>query len=289
MTRARANLILLACAAIWGLAFVCQKRAMVHLGPFLFITLRSLLACLALAPLARREWRRAGGPEHPARFLRRSLFAGLAFFGGATLQQAGLVTATVTNAGFLTALYVVITPLLAWLLLGQRPAAWVWLAVALSFGGTWLLGGGELAALSRGDLLVAASAALWALHVVLVGLAAGSGLAAAFTALQFVVVGLLAGTATLLWENPDLAAIRRAAPDVLYVGLLSSALTFTLLAVALRATRPAEASVLLSTESLFAALAAWVLLGERLPMIGWAGAALIFTATLVVHLPARRR
>lgn len=288
MTRARANLLLLACAAVWGLAFVCQKRAMVHLGPFLFIVLRSLLACAALAPLAWLEWRRAGGPEHPARFLRRSLFAGLAFFGGAALQQAGLVTATVTNAGFLTALYVVITPLLAWLVLGQRPALWVWLAVALSFGGTWLLGGGGLAALSPGDLLVAASAALWALHVVLVGQAAGSGHAAAFTALQFVVVALLAGAATLIWESLDLAAIQRAAPDVLYVGLLSSALTFTLLSVALRATRPAEASVLLSTESLFAALAAFVLLGERLPTLGWAGAALIFTATLVVHLPARR-
>jgi drug/metabolite transporter (DMT)-like permease len=289
MNRPRANLILLACAAIWGLAFVFQKRAMTHLGPFLFIALRSLLACMALAPLAWREWQQDGGPGQPADFLRQSLFAGLAFFGGAALQQTGLVTATVTNAGFLTALYVVITPLLAWLLLGQRPAAWLWLAVALSFTGTWLLGGGKLSALSRGDLIIAASATLWALHVVLVGQAASSGRAAAFTALQFVVVALLAGIASLLWESHDLAALQLAAPDVLYVGLLSSALTFTLLAVALRATRPSEASILLSTESLFAALAAFILLGERLTALGWLGAAAIFAATLVVQLPARRR
>ncbi len=288
MSRLQANLMLLACAAVWGLAFVFQKRAMSHIGPFAFIGLRTALACAALAYPAWREWRAAGGLAKPARFVRLSLLAGLAFFGGAALQQSGLVTASATNAGFLTALYVVVTPFLAWLLLRQKPGAPVWAAVVLAFAGTWLLGGGSLAAFSRGDALVAVSALLWALHVVLVGMAAANGMAATFTAAQFVLVALLAGAVSLSCEATDWAAVWRAASDIAYVGVLSSALTFTLLTVALRATRPAEAAVMVSTESLFAALGAYVLLGERLPEVGWFGAAAIFAATLVVHLPARR-
>ncbi len=262
---------------------------MSHVGPFTFVCLRSVLACVALAYPAWREWRAAGGFNDWRRFLRVSVLAGLAFFGGAAFQQSGLVTASATNAGFLTALYVVVTPFLAWLLLRQKPGALVWAAVALAFAGTWFLGGGSLAAFTRGDALVAVSALLWALHVVLVGVAASGGRAAAFTAAQFVVVALLSGAAWLACEKADMAALWRAAPDIAYVGFLSSALTFTLLAVALRATRPAEAAVLLSTESLFAALSAFVLLGDRLPPGGWLGAAGIFAATLLVHLPRRRR
>ncbi len=280
--------MLLACAAVWGLAFVFQKRAMTHIGPFLFIALRALLACAALSPLAWRECRARDRME-PRKLARVSLLAGLAFFGGAAFQQAGLVTATATNAGFLTALYVVVTPFLAWMMMRQKPGPQVWGAVVLSFTGAWLLGGGSLAAFTEGDGLIAVSAVLWALHVVLVGMAASGGMAATFTAGQFVVVAALAGGAALIWEPLDAAAIWRAAPDILYVGILSSALTFTLLAVALRATRPAEAAVILSTESLFAAFGAYLLLGERLTALGWVGAAAIFAATLLVHVPLRRK
>jgi drug/metabolite transporter (DMT)-like permease len=281
--RFKANATLLACAAVWGVAFVFQKRAMEHIGPFLFIALRAVLACIALAWLARREWRLAGGRVDARKLARISLLAGGAFFGGAAFQQAGLVTATATNAGFLTALYVVVTPFLAWMILRQRPGKLVWAAAALSFAGAWLLGGASLDSFSTGDLLIAISAILWALHVVLVGLAAGGGMAATFTAGQFVVVALLSGAVAGACEPINVSAIWRAAPDLLYVGILSSALTFTLLAVALRATRPSEAAVILSTESLFAAAGAYIMLGERLSALGWTGAAAIFAATLLVH------
>lgn len=288
MTRLHANLTLLACAAVWGIAFICQKRAMAHIGPFLFIALRAWLACLALAPLAWLEYQKEGSQVKARRFIWLSLFAGLAFFGGAAFQQAGLVTATVTNAGFLTALYVVITPFLTWLIMRHRPRPQVWAAALLSFGGTWLLGGGHITTLSTGDALVAVSALLWALHVVLVGLAAGGGMAAAFTGAQFIIVGTLAGLAAVWTEEIHFSSILRAAPDILYVGVLSSALTFTLLTLALRATRPTEAAVLLSTESLFAAFGAYLLLGEHLTLHGWLGAAAIFSATLLIHLPMRK-
>lgn len=288
MSQARANLILLFCAVIWGFAFICQKRAMVHIGPFLFIALRGLLAALALAPLAWREWSQVEKHRRPVSLLRWSFLAGLAFFGAAALQQGGLVTATVTNAGFLTALYVVITPFLAWFFMRQKPGWQVWLAALMSFFGTWLLGGGSLSALSRGDVYVALSAFLWALHVVLVGFAARHGRVATFTALQFVFVALFAFGVTGFYEQVSWQAIWAAKADILFVGVLSSALTFTLLAVAMRSTQPAKVAVLLSTESLFSALSAYLILGERLPPVAWLGAVAIFAATLVVHVPSRK-
>jgi drug/metabolite transporter (DMT)-like permease len=140
--------------------------------------------------------------------------------------------------------------------------------------------------LSQGDLLVALSAILWALHVVIVGLAARFDLSVTFTAAQFVVVAVLASFAALS-EPIEAQAILRAGPDILYVGVLSSAVTFKLLSVAMRATKPAEASVILSTESLFAALAAFLFMSESLSLMGWAGAAAIFLATLIVQLPEK--
>ena len=126
---------------------------------------------------------------------------GAAFFVGGWLQQAGLITATVTNTGFLTALYVVITPFIAWAWSGKRPNPLVWPAAALSALGTWLLGGGTLSAFSTGDMLVAFSAVLWAFHVVITGRAAQFRRPIGFTAVQFAIVAALAGSGAFLFET----------------------------------------------------------------------------------------
>jgi drug/metabolite transporter (DMT)-like permease len=286
MRRLHADLVLLACAAIWGFAFLFQKSAMEHVGPFAFIAARSLVACLALAPLVVREAQAISTPGW-AGLAMPSLVAGLAFFAGASFQQIGIITATITNTGFLTALYVVITPFVAWGLMGGRPSPVIWLAAAISFVGTWLLGGGTLTAFSRGDTLVAVSAAFWALHVVLLGRASMLGSPATFTALQFAVVGLSGLGCCLAFETVNTAALLRATPDIAYVGLLSSALTFTVFTVALRSTQPAEAAIIVSTETLFAALSAYAVLGERLSPIGWMGASAILAASLLVQLAQR--
>jgi len=287
MTRIRANWLLVACAAVWGFAFYFQKRAMEHIGPLLFIAVRSLLAMAVLAPLAWREWRADRGQKSPIRLLKMSALAGLAFFGGAAFQQAGIVTASVTNSGFLTSLYVVITPFVAWLVHARRPAFWVWPGVGLSMVGTWLLGGGTLVLFTWGDWLVAISAVFWAVYVVLVGLGSSEGKPSAFTALQFAVVAILAIVGVGMNETVEAAALWRALPDLLFVGILSSALMFTLFAAAMRATRATETAIIVGTESLFAALAAWLFLDERLMPLGWVGAVLLVLATLVVQLPIR--
>ena len=160
----------------------------------------------------------------------------------------------------------------------------MWPAVALSALGTWLLGGGTLSAFSTGDLLVAISAVFWAAHVVITGSAAQFRRPIGFTAVQFAIVAALAGSGALLLETVTPTGLADAWLDIAYVGLLSSALTFTLLTVALQHTPPSEAAVIVSMETLFAALAAYLLLGERLGAIGWVGAAMILSGTLLIQL-----
>jgi drug/metabolite transporter (DMT)-like permease len=289
--RTHALFLLLGCAVIWGLAFLFQKAAMAHIGPFTFIAARSFVGSLALAPLACREIR--PGPQQDVfewrKMARQCLLAGVVFFLASTGQQVGLVTATISNAGFLTALYVVLTPVMAWMIIGKKPSVWVWPAVGLSFIGTWLLGGGGLASFATGDYWVAGSAVLWAWHVVLVGQGASLGAASTFTAGQFFVSGLCALVVSLVHESPSLPGLWSALPAVLYVGILSSAVSFTIFAIAMRAVPAAEAAIIVSTESLFAALAGWLYFHERLGLMGWGGACLIFIATLVVQIPSLRR
>jgi drug/metabolite transporter (DMT)-like permease len=295
MRRLHADLLLLLAAAIWGLAFVFQKTAMAHLSECLFIAARGFVASLALAPLAWLEQRRrpANGAMTTARdLLPIGIAGGIAFFLGAIFQQIGLRTTTVANTGFLTGLYVVITPFLMWALTRRPPKTLVWLAVAVSFMGTWLLGGGTVSlsggAFTVGDLLVAICAVFWAGHMVIVGRSSRLNSPITFTAIQFAVVGTLGLVAAAVSEPLTVAGVmaglRGAAGSIAYVGLLSSALTFTLLAVAMKHTPTAEAAVIVSLEAVFAALAGAVLLGERLSWIACAGAALILIATLIVQI-----
>ena len=282
MRRYHANVMLLSIAAVWGLAFVFQKTAMDHIGPFLFLASRALLAALVLLPLALRENRKLGRSV-PAGFWLISAAGGTSFFLGGIFQQIGLVTATVTNTGFLTGLYVVITPLLAWLVLHQAPRFYVWPAVALAFVGTWLLGGGTIGGFSYGDWLVAISAIFWSAHILIIAQSARHARPIGFTAVQFSVVAIFSLVGAVLFETISLDGLAAAAGEIAFVGILSSALTFTLLAVALKYAPASEAMILVSTETVFAALAAVILLGEWLAPIGWLGAALMFTASLIVQ------
>lgn len=290
MRRIHADLMILFIALVWGFAFYYQKIAMTAVGPLLFVGLRSIVATVVLIPFALAEGR--GKPTLADRdrslLLRTSVLAAALFFIGATLQQWGLVTATVTNAGFLTGLYVVIVPLIVWSIGRGLPSAAVGAAVVLAFVGTWLLGGGTIGGFSSGDLLVILGAIFWASHVVVVGDGARLDRPVLFNTLQFAGVALLGLGAAAALETIEPSAILRALPSILFVGVLSSALTFTLLAVAMRHTPPSEAAILMSLETVFAALAGALLLGERLSLVGWAGAGLLVAATLFVQLaPAR--
>ncbi len=283
MRRIHADLLLLLAAAIWGLAFVFQKSAMENVGPSTFIAARGILAALALWPLALIETHRTGGGPLESTLFRIAGVGGLLFFLGAIFQQMGLLSTTVSNTGFLTGLYVILTPFVVWVWKRRRPAPLIWVAAAITFVGTWMLGGGTLSGFSRGDGYVASCALFWAVHLTVVSASTQFNRPVAFTAIQFAVVGCLGLVASLATETTSFAGLIAAAPAIAYVGLLSSAFTFTLLAVAMKYAPATEAAIIVSLESVFAAIAGALLLGEHLGSIGITGAALILAAIIMVQ------
>lgn len=279
----RGDLLIMAAALIWGVAFYFQKTAMGHIGPLLFIGLRGMIAAIALVPFALLENRAKPGTSSKG-LLRLAGAAGCIFFMAASIQQMGIVTATVTNTGFLTALYVVVTPFLFWVIKGQAPSRLLWLSTLLALCGVWALSGGAAQGLSKGDILVAGSAAFWGLLIVVSGEAGRFGRPMTYTCLQFFIVGFLGLFAAFWFEPVALQNIKPALVSVLYVGLLSTALTFGIMAIALQYVPAPRASILLSLETLFAALAGHALLGERLNALGWMGAFLILSAVFILQI-----
>jgi len=289
MTRLRANCLLLLAGAVWGMGFVAQSTAMAAVGPWTFTAAKFGIAALTLVPFAVAEGRRAAVPVPPGT---RIGFVGIGalLFLAAITQQIGMVTTTVTNAGFLTGLYVVLTPILGLALLRSRPHWVVWPAALTALTGIALLGGGSLAALNVGDVWMLVCAVFWALQIVFVGLFAGpSGRPYTLSFVQFAVTAILAGLGTLAFEAPTLAGLWQAWPEIVYGGVLSTGLAFTLQIIGQRHTTAAQAAIFLSSESLFAALFGAVILGERIAAIGLVGCALIFAAMLAVELVPMRR
>jgi drug/metabolite transporter (DMT)-like permease len=276
------DLLILSAALIWGIAFYFQKTAMFHIGPLLFLGLRSMVAVVALLPFALRERRnRRRGSENVVPI---AVVGGLAFFLAGSVQQFGIVTATVINTGLLTALYVVATPFAFWLIERQSPPPSIWIAVSLAFSGIWGLSGGAFGDLSGGDALVALAAIIWGVYIVVTGKSGRMAQPLTYTSIQFVVVAAVSLSLAIAFEPISLQAIIDASDSILYVGVLSSALTFGIMATALQHIAAPRASVLLSAEVFVSAAAGYVLLGERLSLLGWAGAAMILAAVLFIRM-----
>ena len=297
MSRAAANAILLLTAVIWGGAFVAQATAMAKLGPILFTGLRFLIAAAVVLPFAMAEGNGRLVPEAALRERgfgpwRRSMAAlCTVFLLGQLTQQFGIMGTTVTNAGFFTALYVILVPVLGIALFRQWPHATVWPAALVALAGTWLLGGG-VEGLRDGDLMVLVSAVFWALQVVFLGRIVQAGGRPLFAVFAQSLTGGVAALILAIVIEPapaPWAGIVAAWPELLVAGALSGGLAFSLQAIGQRYTGAADAAVIFSSEAIFAAIAAGLLLGERLAPSGWLGCLLILTGVLAVQLvPARR-
>ncbi|MGE5476284.1 MAG: DMT family transporter [Bacteroidales bacterium] len=287
MSRARANLVLLLIAVIWGASFSAQKMGAAHLGALTFSAARFVLGALVVAPVAWLEWRRAGGL--PRRHWPGLLATGLALCGGAVLQQMGIHFTSVTNAGFLTGLYVPLVPLIGLVVLRVRPHPVVWPAAVLCLLGTWLLSGGGALDLAAGDLWVVASAVFWACHVILVGrMAMATGMPTTVALVQFVLAGVVSGVLAAGLEPVSLAALQAAWVEVAYVGIMSVGVAFTLQSVAQRYANAADAAVIMSAETVFAAIGGMLVLGERPDLFAMLGCGAILAAMLAVQLVPRR-
>jgi len=287
MTRARADSILLLVALIWGSAFVAQNLGMKAVGPFTFTGARFLLGALVVLPWAVRECvrLRAAGVYFDRTDLLSWLGLGLLLFFGAAFQQIGMVTTSVTNASFFTSLYTALVPIFGWLIFKTAPHWSIWPAALACVLGTFLLGGGAFSLLSSGDLWVILSAVFWGGHVLLVGhIAMRKGAPLTVALAQFVVCGVLATGWAFHAETVTLAALSEGFGAIVYAGVFSVGVAFTLQVVAQRYTRAADSAILLSSETLFGTLAGMLWLGETMNAIRLCGAALIFAAIMAVQL-----
>lgn len=287
MNRTASNGLMLITALIWGTTFVAQQLGMKDVGPFTFTAARFLIGALFVVPLAWREYTRvtALGVRVHGRDVLSWVGLGTLLFLGAILQQIGLMSTSVSNASFLTALYVPMVPLLAWFVDRRRPHLSVWPATIGSVVGTFFLSGGSISQISTGDWWVLASTIFWAGHVLWVGrLAEKKGLPILVALTQFVACGLLALLLAVFSEPVTVQGLQSALPAILYGGVLSVGVAFTLQVVAQRHTRPADAAVLLSSEILFAAIAAVVYLGETISTTQIVGGLIIFSSVLAVQL-----
>ncbi|MGA9855567.1 MAG: DMT family transporter [Gammaproteobacteria bacterium] len=285
MNRFRADLLLLLTAIIWGTAFIAQKNANHSMGPVLFVGARFLLSALMLLPLALFEARKSTSALTQKDFVQAGVI-GLCIFTGANLQQIGLITTTATNGGFLTALYVVMVPFILWLLTRQRPRSSVVLACVISVIGAWLLAdNGQAHTWNRGDLLVVVADVAWALAITLVAdFLQRTDRPFFLSFAQFAVTAVLALACGFISEPVVIAGIAAALPAILYAGLLSGGVAYTLQVLAQKHTPAPEAALIMSLESVFAALAGALLLNERLTPLGIVGCALILLGVLIVEL-----
>jgi drug/metabolite transporter (DMT)-like permease len=285
----KSDLLLVLIAAIWGFGFVAQRRGLESVGPFTFNGVRFALGSLSLLPLVLIGERRQNRvPEvfptgDTKSLLLGGLLAGSALFLGASLQQVGMVTTTAGNAGFITGLYVVIVPMLG-LVWGQRPALGTWLGAILAAYGLFLLSVTSRFTIGFGDLLELVGAFFWAGHVLLIGWLSPRFNSLKLSSLQFAVCSLLSLITAFCTESVSCTGILQAALPIIYGGLISVGVAYTLQVVAQRDGHPAHTALILSAEGVFAAFGGWLILGEVLTLRALLGCGLMLCGILLSEL-----
>ena len=287
----RGSLLLLLAAFIWGIAFVAQSVGMEYVGPFTFISIRFLLGGIVLLPVV-AIGRKRMLPSQPVdkkghKLLIGGICCGFALLAASSLQQIGISHTTVGKAGFITALYIVFVPLFG-IFFRRIPGVRVWIAVLMSALGLYLLCMKGSLQLSIGDTYVFLCAIAFSVHILLVDHFSGRVDPIQLSCLQFLVCGIAAAV-PMLFEAPNLTALCEAALPILYAGILSSGVAFTLQVVAQKDTNPTAASLIMSLESVFYVLAGWVLLGQRLSWREGVGCILMFAAMVLAQLPGKRK
>lgn len=287
------DILLLITAMIWGFAFVAQRVGMDYVGPYTFNAVRFALGSLSLIPLAlyfRKPTQAVGGRKAPiglGGIILRGGITGLVLFAGASLQQVGLVYTTAGKAGFITGLYVVIVPIL-WMILGQKSGKGTWAGALLAAVGLYFLSVTEQFTIQFGDFLEIIGAFFWAGHVILVGYYSRRINPIHLSLVQFAFCSLFSFITAFAIETITLASLYDALIPILYGGLGSVGVAYTLQVVAQRNAHPAHAAILLSLESVFAAVGGWLLLSEVLSTRSKFGCALMFTGMLVSQVRRER-
>jgi len=265
--RMKNDALLLLAALIWGFAFVAQRVGMETIGPFIFNAIRFALGTLALLPwllvTSGVKTDAAVGKTRPGVPLFLCIAAGLAIFAGSSLQQIGLVTTTAGKAGFITGLYVIFVPLFGYFL-RRPPLLQHWFGASAAIIGLYLLCITERLAFEEGDVLVLASAVFFAIHVHILSYLTRTCNAIIISIIQFSVCSVLSFIFSFCLESTSWSAILQTTLPLLYGGLFSVGIAYTLQVIAQKKAHPSHAAIILSLEALFAALGGWLLLAETL-------------------------
>ena len=293
------NILLALTALIWGSAFVAQSVGMDYLGPFTFNSIRSVMGGIVLLPvlfILKGQGRQSGHPESDAgessaggrkTLVIGGILCGIALAVASSLQQIGIVYTSAGKAGFITALYILIVPIIR-LFLGRRAGRKVWIGVALAVAGMYFLCITDGFSISKGDFLVFLCAVIFSVHILVIDHFAPKVDGVALSCIQFLVCGILCAVPMLALERPQVDEIQAAWMPLAYAGVLSCGVAYTLQVIAQKNTDPTVASLLLSLESVFSVLTGWVILGERLSGRELFGCALVFAAVLLAQLPGKK-
>ena len=293
----RNSLLLLLTATIWGVAFVAQSVSMDYIGGFTFNAVRNLIGALTLLPVIWGVGKANSGkvqnsrPRTPAdrkTLLTGGICCGVLLCLASNFQQFGIKYTSVGKAGFITACYIIIVPVIG-IFLKKKCSPFIWIAVILSLCGLYLLclTPGEGFAIGRGELLVLICAVLFSMHILVIDHFSPLVDGVTMSCIQFLVCGILSGTPDLLFESPDLSGIFAAKIPILYAGIMSCGVAYTLQIVGQKNMNPTVASLILSLESCISVIAGWLILGQSLSGREILGCVLMFGAIILAQLPQK--
>jgi len=283
----KANLLLLLTAAIWGVAFTAQRAGMEFVGPFTFNGVRFLLGSLSLLPLLVFFGRDKQLTANRSNALITGVLAGTVLFAAASLQQIGMITTTAGKAAFITSLYIVLVPIIG-KFLGQTTGKGTWMGCIIAAVGLYFLCIKEAASIQFGDLLVLIGAFLWAIHILVIGYFSPRVDVLKLSFVQFMTCSVLSSVIAAITEEVILSSLVKAAVPILYGGICSVGIAYTLQAVGQKHAQPAHAAIILSMEAVFAAIGGFLLLGEKLGTREMLGCLLMLSGMLISQLHGLR-
>lgn len=287
-TKLQSNLLLLTTAIIWGFAFVAQRIGARYMGAFAYNGIRFALGSISLVPLiifAKGKARPDPAvPQRTVSALPGGVITGCVLFGAASLQQIGIVDTAAGKAAFITGLYIVLVPLLG-IFLKHRIQVLTWIGVAAATAGLYLLSVTENLTIIGSDLLLLAGALLWAVHILLIDHFIQKVDGLRLSCIQFVTCAVFSLAVALVCEKITLNGIRQALIPLLYGGIGSVGVAYTLQAIGQRHAKPSHAAIILSLESVFASLGGLLILHEDLGLRGYLGCTLMLAGMLVSQLP----
>lgn len=291
-------ILLVSAAMIWGLSFVAQKQGMNYVDGFTFNGIRSLIGGIVLVPiiLFRAKKHPVNLPAAEKKQTRKNNVKGILIVGtmlciGSNLQQFAFDYIEPGKVGFITALYMLLVPLISFIFYKKKQPFTTWIGVILGVGGLYMIcmGGSASFSLGKGELLALLCSIAFALHIIVIDKFASKIDCIVLSCGQYFVTGIVSCILMFIFEEPNINNILQAAVPILYAGIMSCSCAFTFQIIGQKYTDPTLSSMLLCLESVFSVIFSFIILGERMTTIEYIGCAVMFAAIIIAQLPAKKK